>query len=120
MFQTVKVQKGSALANWLRLALPDYRKHSVYVCEASIMTLDGGYWDQGSRSTWVHYSVTGDRLAPLTYPAAPPQFGGGNPPRFNIPEGTIVVHGGVCVGKPRTIGLYGNAADIQALLAPQA
>jgi hypothetical protein len=119
MFQSVKVQKGSTLANWLKVALPDYRKHSVYVCDTNAVTLDGGYWDEGSRSSWMHYTVTGGRLASLSYPTAPPHFGGGNPPRFAIPEGTIVVHGGVSAGKPRTVSLYGNTADINALLAPQ-
>lgn len=120
MFDAVKVVRGSNLQVWLRAALPDYRKQKVYVCDRPTVMLDGGYWDGGSRSSWMHYTITGGRLAPLDYPTAPPQFGGKPAPQFEIPVGTIVVCGGVTNGNPATVTLYGNPQDIAVLLGTQA
>ena len=113
----VEVKQHPRLAAWIKRAMPSYRKHKVIVSRVTSVTLDGGYWDDGSRSVWSQHGIDGNNLPALRYPTAPVQFGGGQPPQFTIPAGTIVADCGTFCGKQATLSLHGNPEDIDRLLA---
>lgn len=113
---TVKLVAGTRLAEFVKRARPTYRKRSVSYIETNAVTLSGGYWDEGSRDDYSHHTLTGSSASTLRYPTAPPQFGGADAPRFEIPAGTIVVNGGTFCGRESGLTLYASKEDIATLM----
>lgn len=72
--------------------------------------LNGGYWDGGSRSEYWGMTKSGSRVA-LSYPTAPPQFGGGAPGSVAPTDDMAVVRGGVFCGNVSGLTIYVNKLD---------
>ena len=72
--------------------------------------MSGGYWDGGSRSEYHGMTKSGSRVA-LSYPTAPPQFGGGSPGSVAPTDDMSVVRGGVFCGKESGLTVYVNKLD---------
>lgn len=89
----------------------NYRKHSVTLVNTSEKRLDCGYWDGGSRSSYVLWMADTGEVKSVSYPTAPPQFGGGDAPTVHFGDGSIpwwyVVSCGIFCGKQATLTIYG-------------
>jgi hypothetical protein len=84
------------------------RKNSMIVIElgeGSSVELNSGYWDGGSRSSYSGWTKNGNAVT-LSYPSAPPQFGGGEAPKVPLREDFGVMRGGVFRGKDAHLTLY--------------
>lgn len=69
------------------------------------VSLYGGYWDGGSRN--VYWGMNKDGVAKsLSYPTAPPQFGGGKEPDVMPTEDLVIAQGGTFCGKDRQVWFY--------------
>ena len=88
-----------------------YKKHSLFLFDASEVALSGGYWDGGSRAQWYLYDAVTKRAKPLAAPTAPTQHGGARPPVWQIEPATYVVKGGVSCGKPAFLSVFGHNAE---------
>lgn len=116
---TVNIKDHPALALFLRRAFPAYRKHKAFIRTGESLTLSGGYWDGGSRSSYfaaTPHGVTVD----LRYNTAPAQFNGGKPDTtVTLTPDFLVVQAGTFCGKPATVTIHGHP-DALALLGIQA
>ena len=84
-----------------------YRKLKAFLSITDRVTPHGTYWDGGSRSCYFHIRKDGV-VHVVPAPTAPPQFGGGEPQRFNIPAGDYVVCTGTFRGKTAFAHVYHN------------
>lgn len=111
----VTIKQHPALATFLRRAFPAYRKHKAIINPCEIITLTGGYWDGGSRTTY--FAVTTDgREVPLRYNTAPGLFNGNAPDRAVILEpGLVVLSAGTFCGKPATVGIHATPETLAQL-----
>ena len=100
------------LAKAIKKAMPRYRKHKVSVVQANRITPYGGYWDGGSIDYWNAYSLYGEFLCHVPTPSAPPQFGGGKPQPFDIPDHMMVIKSGVFCGKPSYLTIYLQSPEV--------
>lgn len=73
--QTVELAKHPDIARVIRAADPSYRKKTASVSVSAKVSLNGTFWDSGSRSTYtaVNLATFANKGAPQY---APPQFGG--------------------------------------------
>lgn len=102
----VNIKDHPALAAFLRRAFPAYRKHKAIIHPTTSVTLSGGYWDGGSRSTYSGFTLQGVEC-PLKYNSAPPQFNGGAPDRIAVLDPDFVVlESGTFCGKPATVTIF--------------
>lgn len=95
---------------------PGYKKREAAFSVRDTITLEGTYWDGGSRSTY-----TAINLQTLQTSAAeqfaPPQFGGPrHAPAVTIPDGVAIVETGIFCGKPATARVYVNSRTVSPLL----
>ena len=99
----VDLSKNAAIKAFVKRFDPTYRKKKVgFNVGATSVELHTGFWSGGSRTEWHGVLDNGDRY-PLSYPTAPPQFGGGGkPPKAKIGRGTFVAQGGIFQGKKST------------------
>jgi hypothetical protein len=72
--------------------------------------LHGGFWDGGSCTEYWGQTKSGSQTR-LSYPTAPPQFGGGAAPSLMPTDDFAVVRGGVFCGKISGLVLYVNKLD---------
>lgn len=87
------------------------RKQSIRIIVTDQpVELNGGYWDGGSRSEYWGMQKTGSRTR-LSYPTAPPQFGGGAPGSVMPTDEVAVVRGGVFCGNESGLTVYVNKLD---------
>ena len=99
----ITIKQHPALANFLRRAFPGYRKHKAIIRPCESVTLSGGYWDGGSRSTYFGVTIDG-REVPLRYNTSPGMFNGNAPDRVALLEpGLVVLEAGTFCGKPATV-----------------
>ena len=102
----ITIKQHPALANFLRRAFPGYRKHKAIIRACESITLSGGYWDGGSRTTYSAATLAGQDI-PLRYNTAPAMFNGGAPDRVVVLEpGVVVLSAGTFCGKPATVTLH--------------
>ena len=98
----VELSKNPKIKAFVKRFDPTYRKKKVgFNVGATKVELHSGFWDGGSRTEWHGVLDNGDRY-PLSYPTAPPQFGGGKTPTAKIGRGTFVAQGGTSMGKKAT------------------
>ncbi len=103
--ETFDLGKAPTIKAFVKKAFPSYRKRRVTFRVANSVSLSGGFWDGGSRTEW--FGVRSDgRRTPLTYPTAPPQFGGGKVPTFKITDDMWVAQGGTSLGKPASLTFH--------------
>jgi hypothetical protein len=82
------------------------KKNSMrFVVTDKPVSLHGGYWDGGSREEYHAVGKSGSVL-PLSYPTAPPQFGGGEAPSVALNDAFAIVRGGVFCGKVSHLSVY--------------
>lgn len=83
------------------------KKRTAYaVRNKASVTLDGTYWDEGSRSEYFLVNTATKRITPLGR-FSPPQFGGpARTPEHVIEPGFVVIEAGVSSGKPSTPTIY--------------
>jgi hypothetical protein len=87
------------------------RKNTVQVIVTDKpVSLYGGYWDGGSRNEWWAVSKNGTR-SHLSYPTAPPQFGGGKEPDVTPTDDMTIAQGGCFCGKDRQLWFYATRLD---------
>lgn len=103
----VQLSSNPKVKAFVKKAFPDYRKREVVfnVGAGQEVSLSGGYWDGGSRTEWFGIRPDGSRYA-LTYPTAPPQFGGGKVPTVKVTDRDLVARGGSFAAKPVTLSFF--------------
>lgn len=105
----VDMNKNPKVKAFVKKFDPTYRKRKVgFNVGATSVELHSGFWSGGSRTEWHGVLDNGDRY-PLTYPTAPPQFGGGKAPKAKIGRGTFVAQGGIFQGKKSTYTFHVTA-----------
>jgi len=105
----VELSKNPKIKAFVKRFDPTYRKKKVgFNVGASTVELHSGFWSGGSRTEWHGVLDNGDRY-PLSYPTAPPQFGGGKTPSAKIGRGTFVAQGGTSSGKKATYTFHVHA-----------
>jgi hypothetical protein len=109
----VNIKSNPALANFLRRAFPAYRKHKAIIVPTKAMTLSGGAWDGGSRSTYFGSTLTGVEV-PLSYSTTPAQFGGVDKHLTLTPD-LVVLQAGTFCGKPATVTIHALPETLAAL-----
>ena len=116
MSKIVNIKDHPKLAQFVRRAYPSYRKHKVILCVTSGLTLSGGSWDGGSRSSYSGATINGEPFA-LRYNTTPSHFNGGKPDTIAIIEpDTLVLQSGTFCGKPATLTLYALQETIDQLI----
>lgn len=90
------------------------RKRSVCLYEADRVTIDGGSWNGGSRNAWAHVNPQTGESIPL--PKCRGFLEAGPEPTIDLSDGSIVLCGGVTMGKPSTVAVYGQKAALDQLL----
>ncbi len=105
----VDLSKNPKIKAFVKRFDPTYRKKKVgFNVGATSVELHTGFWSGGSRTEWHGVLDNGDRY-PLSYPTAPPQFGGGKAPKAKIGRGTFVAQGGMFQGKKSTYTFHVHA-----------
>jgi hypothetical protein len=89
----------------------NYRKHDVILNNIDEVELHGGYWDGGSRSTYILWDSRTGKMQHLLTPTAPPQFGGGPTPTIKVQPGTFVLCVGTFCGKTAHMQIMGPGAE---------
>jgi hypothetical protein len=74
------------------------------------VSLGGGYWDGGSRDSYYGKSLGGSEY-PLSYPTAPPQFGGGVAPEILPVLGEAICKSAIFRGKDAGVTAYVTCLD---------
>lgn len=69
------------------------------------VSLDNGYWDGGTRDEYYAQRSSG-QTSPLTYPTAPPQFGGGLVPAVMPQADVAIIATGIFRGEQKGITAY--------------
>lgn len=111
----VNIKDHPALSAFLRRAFPSYRKHKAIIRPSQSVTLSGGYWDGGSRSSYFGATLAGTEV-PLRYNTAPAQFNGGAPDRSVLLDSDLVVlEAGTFCGKPATVTLFATPETLSKL-----
>ncbi len=72
----------------------------------------GTFWDGGSRNEYAHINPLTFRQRAIPTPTAPPQHGGGHPPKATVSAGCMVIVGGTFCGKPAFPHIYGTRSDL--------
>ena len=121
MFQTIELKQHPEIRAVVQAAFPTYKKHKAYLSVTTEVRLSGTYWDGGTRHTYVAVNLATKRSqgAPQYNP---PQFGGPQTtPVVTLPEGVVIVEGGIFCGKPATAHLHVHPNNMAKLLPkPQA
>lgn len=104
--KTVKIKDYPILADALKRAIRDYRKQSAIIIKANSVTPHGTYWDGGSRSSYMAFTLFGKPVEYVPAPNAPAQFGGTEPAPYPIADHVMVLETGVFRGKPSTVTIY--------------
>ncbi len=105
----VDLSKNPQIKAFVKRFDPTYRKKKVgFNVGATSVELHTGFWSGGSRTEWFGVLENGDRY-PLSYPTAPPRFGGGKTPKAKIGRGTFVAQGGIFQGKKSTYTFHVHA-----------
>lgn len=113
---TVNLADNRDVQRVVKSAAPDYRKREARVMPTATVTLDGTFWDGGSRSEYAAVELATGRVSSAPQ-YAPPQFGGPmSAPVVNIPVGIAIVKTGTFCGKPATATVYVNPADVAHML----
>lgn len=110
-YETITLKEHPDIARLIRAAAPKYRKHKATVEYVDHVTPYGTYWSGGSCNSYWHVRAStmgGYIVGPVPGPTAPPQFGGGEAKRFDIPEGDAVIKLGTFCGRPATAHVYIN------------
>ena len=82
------------------------RKNSMRVIVVDKpVELNGGYWDGGSRDCYFGLTKSGTQVT-LSYPTAPPQFGGGTPPGVLPTKDLAICKSGTFCGKDAGVTAY--------------
>lgn len=111
----VDMSKNPKVKAFVKRFDPTYRKRKVgFNVGVTSVELHSGFWSDGSRTEWHGVLENGDRY-PLSYPTAPPQFGGGRAPKAKIGRGTFVAQGGVFRGKQSTYTFHVTTEFAQAM-----
>lgn len=88
-----------------------YRKHKVILEDHNEITLTGGYWDGGSRSSYSILALDTGDLEPVYVSRDPKMFGGAPPPTHNLSSGLdVIITTGVFCGKAATMSITGPRA----------
>lgn len=117
--QTIELAQQSEFKRVIQAADRTYKKRKAFFYVRESVTLDGTYWDGGSRSTYTAVRLSdGFSLGAPQY--APPQFGGpATAPCVQIPPGVAIVETGYFCGKTSTASVYVNPADVAKLITQQ-
>lgn len=112
----LKMADAPECARIIRAADAAYRKRIFSLSARDTVTIDGTFWDEGSRSTYTAVDIaTGRASAAPQY--APPQFGGPRvAPAVPVPPGVAIVRTGISSGKTATACIYLNPADLAPML----
>lgn len=97
---------------------PGYKKRQVYVVATDAVTLGGLNWSGGSRTEYKACTTDGQPIPNKVNMAAPPPWE--NPfegARCEIPQGVVIVQGGCFIGKPATLFINCNPADMPKWIA---
>lgn len=106
--KTIKLNEHAEYVNVVRRVAPKYRKHSAFLTFTNKVEPNDTCWDGGSRRSYLHVDRFGI-VHHVPSPTAPPQFGGGEPKVFEIPEGEYVVSVGTFRGKTAVAHIYHNS-----------
>lgn len=114
--QTIELAKYPDIARVIRAADPSYRKKNAFVSVREKVSLDGTFWDGGSRSTYTAVNLATFASAGAPH-YSPPQFGGPRvTPEVPVPEGFVIVETGIFCGKTATAHVSVNPANVTKLL----
>lgn len=114
--KTIEVNKWrqhEEIARIVDEAFPSYRRQKVYINPTGNVTFHDLNWSGGTRSEYVALTLEGERCGDMSTannmaPWANPVEG----KSVDIPKGMCVVQGGYFCGKPSTLTLYINPADV--------
>ena len=121
MNKTIYIEKpDSQLQAIYDKAFPGYtgRKFKISVLTGNEMNLTGGYWDGGSKSTYVAVNLSTLQTFQPKGITAPPEFGGVSDIRTVVPTGTVVVEHDIFCGKQMGLTIW-VPADTTAPLLPE-
>jgi len=102
-----KLKDHPRLKTLLALVSPNYRKHTVFLCESSVVHCHPSYWDGGSRTYYAKATPKGRNVQTVNTATAPAHFGGSDDPvEVDLDANTVVVTGGTFCGKPAHATVY--------------
>lgn len=117
--QTIELAQQREFKRVIQAADSTYKKRKAFFYVGGSVTLNGTYWDGGSRSTYTAVRLSdGYSLGAPQY--APAMFGGpATAPCVQIPPGVAIVKTGYFCGKTSIASVYVNPGDVAKLLTQQ-
>lgn len=98
--------------------LGEYTGRKIQLRLTEKVYLSNGYWDGGSRSTYVAIELATQKVVPAhTALRNPPQFGGPKQtPEVILPQGVVIVEHAIFCGKDAGLTIYARPGDYQPAL----